>query len=178
MHSSPRFHLTHVPAHFLLSLEYVFLLHWQYLCSILSLFYSHCFFEFFFFFQWFLPTNLPVNLAVVHRFNLSWDLQISIWFPFPVTTNICLWIVLLIIDSRTAVVLFCCTALGFYDCCNNSVQWDWGQVVTGPHSTPYEGENSSILILLVSNCFFFFGFYKEDIVSEVEKYNWSTVNLK
>lgn len=143
MHSSPRSHLTHVPAHFTLSLEYV-LHRWWYLCSISSfLFYSHCFFENFFSIQWFLPTNLPVNLAVVHRFNPSWDLQISIWFPFPVTTNICLWIVLLIIDSRTAVVLFCCTALGFFVCCNSSVQWDWvavdsgDSVVTGPHKTPY-----------------------------------------
>lgn len=40
------------------------------------------------------------------------------------------------------------------------------------------GENSSILILFVSYFFFFVVFYKEDIVCEVEKYNWSTDELK
>ena len=51
-------------------------------------------------------TNLPVNLAVVHRCNPLWCLQISIWFVSPVTTNICLWIVLLIFDSRSSVAVF------------------------------------------------------------------------
>lgn len=104
--SSPRPHLTHC----LLSLENVFLcLHLLFVCScLLYMLCCHLFALLNSFTVLFSPSmrSLPVNLSVVNIFIPQWCLHISIWFVSPVTTNICLWIVLLIFDSSSSVPLF------------------------------------------------------------------------
>lgn len=146
MHSSPRSHLTHNPAHSMLSLEHFFP-HWHYLSSISPFsFVLICLFLWIVFYHDFSQLTFQSILQLFTDLILCGICKLAFGFR-PLSQQI--FVFGLFCSYLTADQQWLCFVVLFWDfmcvyvCTNSSVRWDCisvdfgDSVVDSPRSTPY-----------------------------------------